>query len=227
MSTPATIVSLPVAAGAHAAKLGMLPGKRYRPNYVISADGLEMRTEFVEIPDSGSITFEGATPHVTGELLPLSGGTMTGGINFGGGTAVTSPEDLSKCLHFYDGNVELGMSVTGNTLNFVATQADDHFDFRVASTTVVRVGNTGIETFGSTSIKTPRLFVAGVEILPSSGGVTTAQMDAAIAAAITALKADPNAIYAFIQASGLPVENAVIPAGNTITTQTGLVIRGS
>lgn len=62
---------------------------------------------------------------------------------------------------------------------------------------------------------------------PTPAGVTMAQVDEAIASAIAALKADPNAIYAFIQASGLPVENAVIPPGNTITTQTGLVIRGA
>jgi len=112
-----------------------------------------------------------------GPYLPLAGGVMTGGINFGGGTAVSTPEDLSKCFHFYDGHVELGMSVTANTLNFVATQADDHFDFRVDSITVARVGNTGIELFGSTFLKTPKLFVAGVEIsgVPTAGNVLTAE----------------------------------------------------
>lgn len=109
--------------------------------------------------------------------LPLTGGTMSGGISFGGGSAVSIPEDLSRCFHFYDGNVELGMSVTANTLNFVATQADDGFNFRVASTTVARVGNFGMELFGSTFLKTSKLFVAGVEIsgVPATGNTLIAE----------------------------------------------------
>lgn len=60
---------------------------------------------------------------------------------------------------------------------------------------------------------------------PTPAGVTQAQMDTAIANAITALKADPSTFYALVEATGLPVENAQIPGGNTITVQSGLVIR--
>lgn len=62
---------------------------------------------------------------------------------------------------------------------------------------------------------------------PAAAGVTMDQVNDAISSAIAALKADPQSLYAFIAATGLPVENAMIPPGNTIYTQTGLVIRGT
>ena len=76
---------------------------------------------------------------VTGSYLPLVGGSMSGGINFGTMTA-TSPTDLSKHLNLWNGP-PYGLSITSGRLNIVS-----------GSNVVCVIGSVDVATFGATGL---------------------------------------------------------------------------
>lgn len=105
MSTPATKVSLPPASAAHAIALGMLAGKRYRPNYVISGDGLTLTIQMVQMPSGGCIDYDAQGIPIV-KPPPLTDATAFDPA----GTAATlvatltagSPDELNTFLEAYN-----------------------------------------------------------------------------------------------------------------------------
>jgi hypothetical protein len=86
---------------------------------------------------------------------------MTGGISFGTGAVVSSPDDLTQMWRWYDGTEDFGMSVTTGRLNYVTTHPENWHYFRVNETDVARISKLGIEALGQLAVIAPKLTVAG------------------------------------------------------------------
>lgn len=108
---------------------------------------------------SGNLTVTGTVSGTGGAYLPLTGGSLSGGLNFGSAT-VSSPQDLSRHLALW--GTTYGFAVTGGTLNY---NAGTH-NIYSGTTLVSAIANTGYTVSVATSL-TSTLTVSGTSTFTS------------------------------------------------------------
>ena len=84
-----------------------------------------------------------------GAYLPLSGGTLSGGLGFGSAVAAT-PDTVSRHIALY--GTSFGFSITGSRLNYVLTQPSNQHFFRVGGADKVAINSAGITMQAGTAI---------------------------------------------------------------------------
>jgi microcystin-dependent protein len=87
-------------------------------------------------------------PDATGQFLPIAGGIMAGGINWGESAYTgSSADDISQALGFYDSSAngnDLGISVTSGSLNLVAVHNENRVTARVGLAQIAQFDKTGL-----------------------------------------------------------------------------------
>ena len=83
----------------------------------------------------------------TGNFLPLTGGTLTGGLFLGAGS-VADPADMTQHLTFHP---SYGMCLTANALNYNAPTNAAHY-FKINNTNRARVHGSGFNVYGSADV---------------------------------------------------------------------------
>lgn len=111
-------------------------------DYLVGRSGTTMTGPLILAGDAtqarGATTLEQVLA-IAGNYLPLVGGGLSGGLNFGSEVA-TAPSDLSRHISLFGGN-QYGLGITGNRLNY--NSQGGHW-FRSAGTDVVQVSATGL-----------------------------------------------------------------------------------
>lgn len=115
----------------------------------------------IDSTDQGNIAMEPWVTALAAALYPKSGGTLSGGLNFGSVVA-SGPTDLSKHVALYAS--DYGFSITANRLNYVAPSAAGH-RFLVNGVDCGWVDATGVNDAAGPLRDIPQVFNPGTRNL--------------------------------------------------------------